>query len=397
MMAADRLPLLSNNICSDISDSEFENKHFNHTLHLDREENLSFTESENAQSLQNDEHCELDVLPLQSDKKYHLFISYSSEDRDDANEICGCMEQRFHMKCMNFERNFVPGKNIDDNIAENMRKSVKVLIILSPNYLQSHWCVTEAREAAQLSFTGFSDVNVIPLLLRPLGKDLPPFLKSYVYIDAQREIDVPAKIYEAYLNPGSIDPLHKRRNMDNATLNTYNGTFLCQKFASKAKFLDHGISYRFHPLEDHEKEKIASFDLDTIECANHYNVIKDELNSRALFRNYPLFVSKGRFCLLFAIILFTASIFVGFCLILREGGLFAILALLGSVLVILICPCSLCFMHCCRKNLSSSIHTIVFRLNVKFYQNSKCLIYYDDSTVLKPSLNIFKYDTTECI
>ncbi|XP_061176027.1 toll-like receptor 6 [Saccostrea echinata] len=203
-MAADRLPLLSNNVCDGMSDSESENEQFTHIPYQDREENLNWSESETSQTLQNDEHSELQVLPLQQDKKYHLFISYSSEDRDDANEICACMEQRFHMKCMNFERDFVPGKNIDDNIADNMRKSVKVLIILSPNYLQSHWCVTEAREAAQLSFTGFSDVNVIPLLLRPLGKDLPPFLKSYVYIDAQREFDVPAKIYEAYLNPGNF-------------------------------------------------------------------------------------------------------------------------------------------------------------------------------------------------
>ncbi|XP_062576730.1 uncharacterized protein LOC134238619 [Saccostrea cucullata] len=429
-MAADRLPLLSNNICSDICDSEFENKRFTHTSLLDREENLSCTESEDSQnSLQDDEHSDVQVLPLQPDKKYHLFISYSSEDRDDANEICGCMEQRFQMKCMNFERDFVPGKNIDDNIADNMRKSVKVLIILSPNYLQSHWCVTEAREAAQLSFTG-PDVNVIPLLLRPLAEDLnvPPFLKSLVYIDAQREFDVPAKIYEAYLNPGSSDPLHKKRNGESR--NTYNGTFLCQKFASKAKFLDHGNSYRFYPLEDHEKEKIASLDLSTIESANHFNVIIDELNSRTLFRNYPSFASKWRFLLVFAMILLTVIIFAGFGIILREGPFFAILGLAASIL--LICPCSLCSMYLCRKDnkqlqkvidtgalpkqfkpgkytgnskdsgnwkdktLSSSVHTIVFRLNVKFYQKSKCLIFYDDSIVSKPTLNIFKYDTNEC-
>ncbi|XP_061176446.1 uncharacterized protein LOC133185326 [Saccostrea echinata] len=133
-----------------------------------------------------------------------------------------------------------------------------------------------------------------------------------------------------------------------------------------------------------------------MECANHYNVIIDELNSRTLFRNYPLFVSRWRFLLIFAIILLTASIFVGFELILQEGTWFIVLILTGSILGALICPCSLCFMYFCRKNLSSSVRIVVFRLNVKFYQKSKCLIYYDDSTVLKPSLNIFKYDTTEC-
>ncbi|XP_062576729.1 uncharacterized protein LOC134238618 [Saccostrea cucullata] len=399
-MAADRLPLLLNNVGDDISDSESENELSIPIPYVVREEKANCLESGEliSQSIQNEDYSEQRVLPLQADKKYHLFISYSSDDRDDANKICECMEQRFHMKCMNFERDFVPGKNIDDNIADNMRKSVKVLIILSPNYLQSHWCVTEAREAAQLSFTGFSDVNVIPLLLRPLGKDLPPFLKSYIYIDAQKEIDVPAKIYEAYLNPDSIDPLHKKRNVDNVAFQTYNGTFLCQKFASKAKFFDHGNSYRFHPLEDREKEKIASFDLSPMECTQHYNALMDDLNSRTLFRNYPLFVSKWRFLFLCGIIVIIVCICAGYDFIwwddFRDIAIY--LTIIGCCLVVLVCPCSLCFMYICRRNLSSSTYITVFRLNAKFYQNSKCLIVYDDSNVSKPTLNIFKYDTTEC-
>lgn len=48
-------------------------------------------------------------------------------------------------------------------------------------------------------------------------------------------------------------------------LNANNGAFLCQKFASKANFWEHGFAYRFPPLEEHEKEKFASFDLDPIE------------------------------------------------------------------------------------------------------------------------------------
>ncbi|XP_062617205.1 uncharacterized protein LOC134278913 [Saccostrea cucullata] len=383
-MAADRLPLMSSNVDDGISGSESENELSIPIPYLYQEENVS----------------EQRVLPLQADKKYHLFISYNSEDRGDANKICECMEQRFHMKCMNFERDFVPGKNIDDNIADNMRKSVKVLIILSPNYVQSHWCVTEAREAAQLSFTGSSDVNVIPLLLRSLGKDLdvPPFLKSYVYIDAQKEIDVPAKIYEAYLNPDCVDPLHKKRNVENVAIQTYNGAFLCQKFASKAKFFVHGNSYRFHPLEDHEKEKIASFDLDPMECTQHYNALIDDLNSRTLFRKYPLFVSKWRFLFLCGIILIIVCICAGCDLIWwdKYQGFTIILSIFGSCLVALVCPCSLCFMYICRKKLSSSIHITVIQLNVKFYQKSKCLIFYDDSIVSKPTLNIFKYDITEC-
>lgn len=84
-----------------------------------------------------------------------------------------------------------------------MQKSVKVLLILSPNYTQSNWCVTEAREACLLSFKDLYDVSVIPLPLRLLEKQIPPFFKSFNYTDAQKELDVRAKIYDAYLNPGN--------------------------------------------------------------------------------------------------------------------------------------------------------------------------------------------------
>ena len=137
-------------------------------------------------------------------KEYHLFMSYSSEDRTDANEIRKQLEERFQLKCLYYERDFQIGKNIDENITEGMKKSMKALILLSPFYLQSHYCVTEAREACKMSFTDFENLNVIPVVLTPLQKEMPPFLNSYVYIDAQKELDVAGKIYQAFNQPGTF-------------------------------------------------------------------------------------------------------------------------------------------------------------------------------------------------
>lgn len=140
--------------------------------------------------------------PLPPGKEYHLFMSYSSEDSDDANTLRQHLEERFHLKCLYYERDFQIGKNIDESITEGLRKSVKTLLLLSPFYIQSHWCVTEAREACKLSFADMENHNVIPVLLRQLHKELPPFLNSYVYIDAQREMDVAGKINKAFNQPG---------------------------------------------------------------------------------------------------------------------------------------------------------------------------------------------------
>ena len=144
------------------------------------------------------------VKPLPNGKEYHLFMSYSSEDRMDANEIRKQLEERFQLKCLYYERDFQIGKNIDENITEGIQKSMKALILLSPFYLQSHYCVTEAREVCRMSFTDVENLNVIPVVLTPLQREMPPFLNSYVYIDAQKELDVAGKIYKAFNQPGMI-------------------------------------------------------------------------------------------------------------------------------------------------------------------------------------------------
>lgn len=144
------------------------------------------------------------IKSLPPGKDYHLFVSYSSEDRIEANTIRQHLEERFYLKCLYYERDFQIGRSIDENITEGLQKSAKALLLLSPFYIQSHWCVTEAREVCKLSFTDMENHNVIPVLLRPINKDLPPFLNSYVYIDAQKEIDVAGKIHEAFIHPGNI-------------------------------------------------------------------------------------------------------------------------------------------------------------------------------------------------
>lgn len=139
---------------------------------------------------------------LPSGKKYHLFVSHSSDDRDDVYKICEELEKRFFLKCSNFERDFVSGQTIDDNIKNEMCKSVKVLLVLSSSYLGSLWCMGEAHEAMDMS-TRKRNNNVIPIMLRPFdSSQLPPTLKRYRYIDAVKENDVAAKIRDAFYHSG---------------------------------------------------------------------------------------------------------------------------------------------------------------------------------------------------
>lgn len=138
---------------------------------------------------------------LPSGKKYHLFVSHSSNDTDDVYKICAELEERFYLKCSNFERDFVGGETIDKNIKHEMSKSVKVLLVLSPSYLQSDWCMGEAHEAMEMSSKTKSN-SVIPIMLQSLDSEFPTILKRYRYIECEKENDVAAKIRDAFYHSG---------------------------------------------------------------------------------------------------------------------------------------------------------------------------------------------------
>ncbi|CAG2216123.1 unnamed protein product [Mytilus edulis] len=134
--------------------------------------------------------------------KYHFYVSYSSDDSSIVNKIIEELEERFFFKCLNFERDFTPGRRIDQLINEEMNQSEAVLIILSHTYTEKLWCLAEAQLAFEMSFKTNNKIKVIPILIHPLTEELPTILKSIRYIDAEKEEDVAARIHEIYRNPG---------------------------------------------------------------------------------------------------------------------------------------------------------------------------------------------------
>lgn len=138
-------------------------------------------------------------------KRYHLFIAHSTVDHQLAVDLCKELEGRFLLKCMLFDRDFIPAKPIDVNAQHELERSVKVLLLLSPDFLNSQWCDMEARLAVQMCYDPIFNLKIIPVLVRGLNvdKNLPPFLKPFCFIDAQKESDCPAKINEAFYQIGN--------------------------------------------------------------------------------------------------------------------------------------------------------------------------------------------------
>lgn len=186
------------NLCSVNPSDAFEETRVENVL---TEGSLSTANETEIKLLVKDDH-EQPFFKLPLDKKYHLFVAHSSEDSSEVNDLCNELEIRFFLKCMNYERDFIPGKLLEDNVYDEMKNSSKILIVISPSFLDSYWCITEARHAFQMAHTDGDNLKVIPILLRPVKKEIPSFLKSYRYIDVLQEKDVAAKIMDAFHHSG---------------------------------------------------------------------------------------------------------------------------------------------------------------------------------------------------
>lgn len=128
-----------------------------------------------------EEGTALAIPPLRSSEKFHLFVSYSSMDATWTHSFIGRLEaDHAGLKVCLHERDFTPGRNVLENMAECIHQSQKVLLVLSQDFVQSRWCLLEA----DLSLFGYclERKPVIPVLLRPC--QVPLHLSHLTYLEA---------------------------------------------------------------------------------------------------------------------------------------------------------------------------------------------------------------------
>ncbi|XP_063290254.1 uncharacterized protein LOC134575047 [Pelobates fuscus] len=126
----------------------------------------------------------LSVPPLCKDDKYHVFISYSSGDSIWVDDLIHKLEDMYpRLKICYHERDFLPGKTIIDNMVDCIQSSQKTVVVLSPDFVRSRWCLFEA------NLSIFRDCMVqkaiIPILLKPCT--VPIHLSPLTYLEAEDE------------------------------------------------------------------------------------------------------------------------------------------------------------------------------------------------------------------
>ncbi|XP_067672663.1 uncharacterized protein [Haliotis asinina] len=120
--------------------------------------------------------------PLSEGKKYHVFFSYEISDREWVEEVTKRLESpEMGFRCSMHERDFHGGKRIIENITEHIRHSEKTVLVLSPDFLQSHWCMFEIEMGMILSMEE-SQLLVVPVMVKRCC--VPDSIKTLTYIDA---------------------------------------------------------------------------------------------------------------------------------------------------------------------------------------------------------------------
>nr|KAG5692120.1 hypothetical protein BaRGS_014283 [Batillaria attramentaria] len=98
------------------------------------------------------------------DFQYDLFVCYDSEDSHWVlNHLMPVLEEQMELRLCVHQRDFIPGKNITDNIVDSLAVSKRVLALFSPNFAESQWCQFELEMCLSHVVDG-DDVMVIVLL-----------------------------------------------------------------------------------------------------------------------------------------------------------------------------------------------------------------------------------------
>ncbi|XP_047195734.1 toll-like receptor 1 [Hippoglossus stenolepis] len=133
---------------------------------------------------------------LRGAESYHVFISYSSSDHQWTHSIISQLESCGLYVCYH-ERDFTPGRTVLENMSQCIQESQKVLLVLSPEFVRSRWCLLEANMS--LFRDCLERKPIIPVLLQP-GVSVPLHLCHLTYLEAN-DPDLMSKLLKVLCTP----------------------------------------------------------------------------------------------------------------------------------------------------------------------------------------------------
>jgi len=112
-----------------------------------------------------------------------VFISYCSKDSEFVEKLCETLIQK-HVGVWLDKWEMRPGDSLIDKIQNGIESSSHLLVVLSPNYIQSEWCKKE-QNAGIMKEIKAKEIILIPILLEDC--EIPIFLQEKVYADFRKD------------------------------------------------------------------------------------------------------------------------------------------------------------------------------------------------------------------
>lgn len=138
-----------------------------------------------------------DDRALPEGKDYHVYFASCYEDESFVIDRLKALESSpYNLKCCIACRDFLPGSSVRQCIVQSMKKSLAVVIVLSPDYLNSRWGTFEINSAIRISDT--HGVRVVYLVHKFCP--IPDKLKTLNSIKGTRAKSIEYRIAEVAFN-----------------------------------------------------------------------------------------------------------------------------------------------------------------------------------------------------
>ncbi|KAM3932772.1 uncharacterized protein RB166_005812 [Leptodactylus fuscus] len=124
------------------------------------------------------------VPTLTENDTYHVFMSFSAADSTWVHWLIQKLEATFpSIQICTHDRDFTAGKTIIENMTECIQNSQKMLIVLSPDFVRSRWCLFEAN--LSMFQDCMSHKVIVPVMLKPCP--MPLYLSHLTYLEVEDE------------------------------------------------------------------------------------------------------------------------------------------------------------------------------------------------------------------
>lgn len=133
-----------------------------------------------------DKLCDLKMVECNSKfKKYVAYFCHANADTKWVMKWINTLEsEKYGIQCGEYDRNFsCVGKYIIDLFQEFLENSHHVVVVLSPEFVQSKWSMYQLNLAVQYSIN--NNGSIVPLMIKSVA--VPDCLKCFEMVDATKK------------------------------------------------------------------------------------------------------------------------------------------------------------------------------------------------------------------